>query len=75
MRFPGIRLVEQTEQKISSLRVCLEEKKIKKTSDCNSRAVLLIKEPTKTNFYFLSTETNLIGESSFLPMFDQITIT
>ena len=31
MRFPGIRLVEQTEQKIPSMRVCLEEKKLKKT--------------------------------------------
>ena len=44
MRFPGIRLVEQTEQ-ISSLRVCLKERK--KTSDCNSRALLLIKAPSK----------------------------
>ena len=44
MRFPGIRLVEQTEQKFRRIRVCLEEKK---TSDCNNRALLLIKAPTK----------------------------
>ena len=38
MRFPGIRLVEQTEQKLRRIRDCLEEKQ--KTSDCNSRAYL-----------------------------------
>ena len=39
MRFPGIRLVEQTEQKFRRIRDCLEKKE-KKTSDCNSRALL-----------------------------------
>ena len=41
MCFPGIRLVEQTEQKFSRFRVCLEENNEK--SDCNSRALLLYK--------------------------------
>ena len=36
MRFPGIRLVEQTEQKFRSIRVWVKEK----TSDCNSQALL-----------------------------------
>ena len=36
MRFPGIRLVEQTE-KFRRTRDCLKEKQ--KTSDCNSRAL------------------------------------
>ena len=39
MRFPGIRLVEQTEQKFSRIRICLEEKQ--KRSDCNNRALSL----------------------------------
>ena len=43
MRLPGIRLVEQTEQKFSRIRVCVKEKQQK--SDCNSRAY--IKAPTK----------------------------
>ena len=43
MRFPGTRLVEQTEQKFRRIRACFEEK----TSDCNSQALLLIKAPTK----------------------------
>ena len=38
---PGIRLVAQTEQKFRRIQVCLEEKQ--KTSDCNSRALLLYK--------------------------------
>ena len=42
MRFPGIRLVEQTEQKFRRF-----ESVLKKTSDCNSRALLLIKAPTQ----------------------------
>ena len=42
MRFSGIRLVEQIEQKFGCIRDCLEEKQ-KKTSDCNSQAVLLYK--------------------------------
>ena len=42
MRFPGISLVEQPEQKI---RRC-ESVSRRKTSDCNSRALLLIKAPT-----------------------------
>ena len=44
MRFPGIRLVEQTEQKFRRIRVCLKEEK---TSDGNNRALLLIEAPTK----------------------------
>ena len=43
MRFPGIRLVEQTEQKFRRFESVLK----KKTSDCNSRGLLLIKTPTK----------------------------
>ena len=39
MRFPGIRLVEQIEQTLRRIRVCLEEK----TSGCNSRALLSYK--------------------------------
>ena len=39
MRFPGDRLVEQTDQKFRRFRDCLNEKK-KKTSDCNGRALL-----------------------------------
>ena len=35
MRFLGIRLVEQTEQKFRRIRDCLKEK-----SDCNGRALL-----------------------------------
>ena len=34
MSFPGIRLAEQIEQKFRCFRVCLNEKKRKKTSDC-----------------------------------------
>ena len=43
MQFPGNRLVEQMEQKFRRIRDCLKEKKKKKTSDCNSRALLLNK--------------------------------
>ena len=42
MCFPGIRLVEQTEQKFRRF-----ESVLKKTGDRNSRALLLIKAPTK----------------------------
>ena len=42
MRFGAICLVEQTEQKF-----CRYESVLKKTSDCNSRALLIIKAPTK----------------------------
>ena len=42
MRFPGIRLVEQIEQKFRRFESVLNKK-----SDCNSRALLLIKAPTK----------------------------
>ena len=41
MRFPGIRLVEQTEEKFRRIRDYLNFKK--KTSDCNSRALLFYK--------------------------------
>ena len=44
MRFPGIRLVEQTEQKFRRIRDC--PKKNKKTSDCNIWA-FIPKAPTK----------------------------
>ena len=40
MHYPGIRLVEQTEQKFRRIRVCLKEKK---TSGCNSGALSLYK--------------------------------
>ena len=43
MRFPSIRLVEQTEQKFRRFESVLK----KKTSDCNSRPLSLIKAPTK----------------------------
>ena len=43
MHFPGIRLVEQTKQKFRRY----ESVFFKKTSDCNSRALLLITAPTK----------------------------
>ena len=44
MRFPGIRLVEKTAQKFR----CFESVvKKNKTSVCNSRALLLLKAPTK----------------------------
>ena len=51
MRFSGIRLVEQTEQQFRRFESVLKKKKkkFKKTSDCNSRALLLIKAPTKKN--------------------------
>ena len=39
MRFAGIRSVEQTEQKYH----CFESALKKKTSDCNSRALLILK--------------------------------
>ena len=39
MRSPGIRLVEQTEQKFRRIRDCFEKEK-QKMSDCNSRALL-----------------------------------
>ena len=48
MRFPGIRLVEQT-KKFRRIRVCL-----KKTRDCNSRAFIL-KAPTKNAEYIFKT--------------------
>ena len=38
MRFPGVRLVEQTDQKFRRFRDCLNEKK---TSDCNGRVFIL----------------------------------
>ena len=43
MRFPGISLVEQTEQKFRRFESVFR----KKTSDCNSQALLLMKAPTK----------------------------
>ena len=46
MRFPGIRLVEQTKQKFRRFESVLKKNKKKKTSDCKSRALLLIKAPT-----------------------------
>ena len=48
MRFPGIRLVEQTEQEFTRFESVFFFKKKKKTSNCISRALLLIKAPTKT---------------------------
>ena len=44
MRFPRIRLVEQTEQKFRRFESVFKKEK---TSDCDSRALLLIKAPTK----------------------------
>ena len=41
VRFRVIRLVEQTEQKLRRIRVCLEEKQKKK--DCNSWTLLFYK--------------------------------
>ena len=53
MRFGGIRLVEQTEQKFRRFE-CVFQKR-KKTSDCNSRALLLIEALSKNPaFCFLS---------------------
>ena len=52
MRFPRIRLVEQTEQKFVAS--SLSYKKEEKTSDCNSRALLLIKAQTNKNKQNLS---------------------
>ena len=49
MRVPGICLVEQTEQKFRRFQSVLK----KKSSDCNSRALLLIKAPTKNTFFEL----------------------
>ena len=44
MRFRGIRLVEQTEQKFRRIRICLKEKqKRPRNSDCNTRAQSLSK--------------------------------
>ena len=43
MRFPGVPLVEETEQKFRRIRVCLKEE----TSDCNSRALLSYKNAEK----------------------------
>ena len=43
MRFSGIRLVKQTEQKFRRFESVLK----KKTNNCNSRALLLLKAPTK----------------------------
>ena len=43
MGFPGIRLVEQTEQKFRRFESVLKTKAI----DCNSRALFLMKVPTK----------------------------
>ena len=43
MRFPGIRLVERTEQKFRRFESVFR----KKTSHCNSRSLLLIKALTK----------------------------
>ena len=40
MRFPGIPLVEQTEQKLVALESVLKKKR---TRDCNSRALLSYK--------------------------------
>ena len=45
MRFPRIRLVEQTGQKFRRFESVLKKKG--KKGDCNSRAFLLIKAPTK----------------------------
>ena len=55
MHFPGIRLVEQTEQKVRRFESVFKKKE--KTSDCNSRALLLLKAPTK-NSHFLSLKSN-----------------
>ena len=42
--FQDIRLLEQTEQKLRRIQVCLENKK-EKISNRNSRALLLYKRP------------------------------
>ena len=47
MRFPGIRLVELKKVTKSFVASSLSEKKRKITSDCNCRALLKIKAPTK----------------------------
>ena len=44
MRFPEIRLVERTEN------LGRFESVVKKNSDCNSRALTLIKAPTRNSF-------------------------
>ena len=49
MRFPGIRLVEQSVQKFCRIRDCLEKKNKRKLSDCNSRALYFINAPTKND--------------------------
>ena len=54
MRLPGIRLVEQTEQKFRRFESVLK----KKTSDGNSRGLLLIKASTK-NVHFHTTHNSL----------------
>ena len=46
MRLSGIRLVEQTKQKFRRFESVLRKKK---TNDCNSRALLLKKAPTKNS--------------------------
>ena len=43
MRFPGIRLVERTEQTFRRIRVCVKENKKMKTRVSNSRTLLLYK--------------------------------
>ena len=58
MCFPGIRLVEQTEQRFRRFESVLKKRKETKTSDCNSRALLLIKAPTN------KTRTSKVGAIS-----------
>ena len=49
MRFPGIRLGEQTEQKFGCIRDCLKEKQ-KKRVTVIARLFYYIKAPTKNGF-------------------------
>ena len=52
MRFLGVRLLEQTEEKFRRFEKVLKKRKEKKqTSSCNSRALLLIKAPTKKTHF------------------------
>ena len=60
MRFPGSRLVEQTEQKFRRF----ESDSQKKTSNCNSRALLVIKTPTKNADAFLDDTSFLLMKTN-----------
>ena len=69
MRFPGIRLVEQTEQKFRRSESVFGKEK-EKPSDRNSRALLLIKAPTKNTCWPNKISIDVTMTTMFQSLFD-----